>query len=333
MRDVEELVERAVRRRVGVVVGIRRGDDTSVAGRAHGGPRPDGRTLYEIGSITKTFTSLLLADGVVRGEWSLDDPVRALLPPGTVVPTRDGAEITLAHLATHTSGLPNAPIPLVRGSVEMLRGRDPYAALTPDGLLAALAGATLSRTPGTGGVHYSNLGVGVLGQALAHATGTPYGALVEQRVCRPLGLVDTATHDRLTAEQRARLAPGHHGRRRPAAPWPLDGLPGAGALRSSADDVLRYLTAQLEPGSTPLTDAIRLTQQPRVEGRQQIGLGWLRNGAPDPLWWHNGGTGGYRSFAGFVPARRTAVVVLSNHARSVDPLGLRTLRIAQDTPR
>ena len=178
-------MERAVRRRAGLVVGVRRGDDTSVVGRAHDGPHPDGRTLFEIGSITKTFTSLLLADGVVRGEWSLDDPVRALLPPGTVVPTRDGAEITLAHLATHTSGLPNAPVPLLRGSVEMLRGRDPYARLTPDGLLAALAGATLARTPGTGGVHYSNLGVGVLGQALAHAAGTSYAALVEQRVCRP----------------------------------------------------------------------------------------------------------------------------------------------------
>ncbi|KRF00189.1 hypothetical protein ASG88_12455 [Nocardioides sp. Soil777] len=333
MREIEELVERAVRRRAGLVVGVRRGDDTTVVGRAHGGPDPDGRTLHEIGSITKTFTSLLLADGVVRGEWSLDDPVRALLPPGTVVPTRDGADITLAHLATHTSGLPNAPIPLLRGSVEMLRGRDPYARLTPDGLLAALAGATLARTPGTGGVHYSNLGVGVLGQALAHAAGTSYAALVEERVCRPLGLVDTATHDRLTDEQRARLAPGHRSRRRPAASWPLDGLPGAGALRSTADDVLRYLAAQLEPDSTPLADAVRLTQQPRVEGRQPIGLGWLRNDGPDPLWWHNGGTGGFRSFAGFVPTRRTAVVVLSNHARSVDLLGLRTLGLGTEGPR
>ena len=203
----------------------------------------------------------------------------------------------------------------------MLRGRDPYARLTPDGLLAALAGATPARTPGTGGVHYSNLGVGVLGQALAHAAGTSYGALVEERVCRPLGLVDTATHDRLTDEQRARLAPGHRGRRRPADPWPLDGLPGAGALRSTADDLLRYLAAQLEPDSTPWPTPSGSPSSPASRARQPIGLGWLRNDGPDPLWWHNGGTGGFRSFAGFVPTRRTGVVVLSNHARSVDLLG------------
>ena len=286
MREVEELVERAARRRAGLVVGVRRGDETSVVGRAHEGPDPDGRTLHEIGSITKTLTSLLLADGVVRGESSLDDP-----------------------------------------AFEMLRGRDPYADLTTEGLLEALAAARLRRTPGTGGVHYSNLGVGVLGQALGHATGTSYGALVEQRVCRPLGLVDTATHDRLSAEQRSRLVPGHRGRRRPAAAWPLDGMPGAGALHSTVDDLLRYLGAQLDPDSTPLGDAVRLTQRPRVEGRQPIGLGWLRNDRPARLWWHNGGTGGFRSFAGFVPDRHVAVAVLSNHSRSVDLLGLRTLRV------
>jgi D-alanyl-D-alanine-carboxypeptidase/D-alanyl-D-alanine-endopeptidase len=327
VREVEELVGRAARRRAALVVGVRRGQDGSVHGRSREGRAPDGRTLFEIGSVTKTFTSLLLADGVVRGDWALDDPVRDLLPAGSVVPTRDGVEITLGHLATHTSGLPSSPVPLVRGSVEMLRGRDPYADLTPDGLLAALAEARLGRTPGTGGVHYSNLGVGVLGRALAHASGTSYGALVEQRVCRPLGLVDTATHDRLTDEQLARLAPGHRGRGRPAPAWPLDGLPGAGALRSTAEDLLRYLDAWLEPDSTPLGDAVRLCLQPRVEGRQAIGLGWLLTERPHRLWWHNGGTGGYRAFVGFVPETRTAVAVLGNHTRSVDLLGLQVLRV------
>ncbi|WP_159081417.1 serine hydrolase domain-containing protein [Nocardioides sediminis] len=328
LREVEDLVERAGRRRAALVVGVRRPDGAFVHGRSREGPAPDGRTLFEIGSVTKTFTSLLLADGVVRGDWTLDDPVRDLLPAGTVVPARDGVEITLEHLATHASGLPGSPVPLVRGSVEMLRGRDPYAGLTPDGLLTALAQARLRRTPGTGGMHYSNLGV--LGQALAHAAGTSYGALVEERVCRPLGLVDTATHDRLTDEQRTRLAPGHRGRGRPAPAWPLDGLPGAGALRSTTEDLLRYLDAWLEPDSTPLGDAVRLCLQPRVEGRQAIGLGWLRNDRPPPLWWHNGGTGGYRSFVGFVPEARSAVAVLCNHARSVDLLGLQVLRVMGD---
>ncbi|MEN8706782.1 MAG: serine hydrolase domain-containing protein [Nocardioides marinisabuli] len=327
--DVGAALDRAVRRRAGLVVGVRERDgSTRVVGRAREGAVPDGRSLHEIGSVTKTFTSLLLADGAVRGEWSLDTPVRDLLPSGTRVPARDGVEITLAHLATHTSGLPSLPVPAVRGSVDMLRGRDPYRDLTPEGLLEALGRARLRRTPGSGTVHYSNLGVGVLGQALAHATGTSYGDLVQQRVCAPLGLVDTATDDRLSDEQRSRLVPGHRRRSAPAAPWPLAGMPGAGGLRSTVDDLLVYLEAQLDPGSTPLGEAVRLTQQPRVTRGQTIGLGWLRHDRPDHLWWHNGGTGGYRSFAGFVPAEGVAVVVLSNHARSVDPLALRRLRLA-----
>lgn len=329
--DVEAVLARATRRRAGVVVGIRdRDGSTRVLGRAREGADPDGRSLHEIGSITKTFTSLLLADGVVRGEWRLDTPVRELLPPGTRVPERDGVEITLAHLASHTSGLPSLPVPALRGTVEMLRGRDPYRDLTPDGLLEALGRARLRRTPGSGAVHYSNLGVAVLGQAIAHATGTSYGDLVRRRVCTPLGLVDTATHGGLTDEQRSRLVPGHHRRSAPADPWPLEGMPGAGALRSTVDDLLVYLEAQLDPGSTPLAEAVRLTQQPRVTHGQTIGLGWLRHDRPDHLWWHNGGTGGYRSFAGFVPAEQVAVVVLSNHARSVDLLALRRLRLAAD---
>ena len=104
--------------------------------------------------------------------------MRDLLPPGTSVPSSAGVEITLEHLATHTSGLPSAAIPIVSGSLEMLRGRDPYAGLTTDGLLSALGTAKVKRTPGTGAIHYSNLGVGVLGLALAHAAGRPYADLV-----------------------------------------------------------------------------------------------------------------------------------------------------------
>ncbi|GAB2883878.1 hypothetical protein GCM10027026_39000 [Myroides odoratimimus subsp. xuanwuensis] len=123
--------------------------------------------------------------------------------------------------------------------------------------------------------------------------------------------------------------PGHRARGGTAAPWPLDGLPGAGALRSTGDDMLRYLGAQLDPDSTPLADAIRLTQTLRVQGRLgAVGLGSLHSDRPHALWWHNGGTGGYRSFAAFVPERQAAVVVLSSSARSVDPMGLRAIRVA-----
>jgi len=162
--SVQTELERGVRRRAGLVIGVVRDGETSVYGRSADGAHLDGRSMFEIGSITKTFTSLLLAVGVVRGEWTLDTPVRDLLPPGAAVPSSAGVEITLEHLATHTSGLPNSAIPIVAGTLTMLRGRDPYADLTADGLLRALATATLKGTPGTGSIHYSNLGVGVLGQ-------------------------------------------------------------------------------------------------------------------------------------------------------------------------
>lgn len=319
-------LERGVRRRAGLVIGVLRDGETSVRGRTADGGLLDGQSIFEIGSITKTFTSLLLADGVVRGEWSLDTPVRDLLPAGTTVPSSSGVEITLEHLATHTSGLPNAPIPVVAGSVEMLRGRDPYARLTTEGLLRALGAATLKRTPGTGPVHYSNLGVGVLGLALATATGRPYADLVVERICAPLGLVDTTVDGHLGVVQRSRVVPGHRGRGRPAPPWLLEGMPAAGALRSTADDMLRFLAAQLDPDDTQLGDAIRLTHVLRDDPKLTIGLGWMRIDKPQRLWWHNGGTGGYRSFAGFRPDRRDAVVVLANQSRSVDLLGIRVLR-------
>jgi CubicO group peptidase (beta-lactamase class C family) len=311
---------------------VLRDGETSTWGRSADGGPLNARSLFEIGSITKTFTSLLLADGVVRGEWSLDTPVRDLLPVSSTVPSRGSVEITLEHLATHTSGLPNAPIPIVAGTVEMLRGRDPYARLTEDGLLRELGTAKLKRTPGTGRIHYSNLGVGVLGLALGHALGRSYADLVVERICHPLGLVDTRVHSQLSTEQRSRLVTGHRGRGRPAEPWLLKGMPAAGALRSTAKDLLRFLSAQLNPKDTALADAILLTQVQRGEHRLAIGLGWVRLDRPDLLWWHNGGTGGYRSFAGFRPGRRDAVVVLSNQSRSVDRLGMRVLRSADSSP-
>jgi D-alanyl-D-alanine-carboxypeptidase/D-alanyl-D-alanine-endopeptidase len=323
---VEVELDRGVRRRAGLVIGVLRDGATCVRGRSADGAVLDGRSMFEIGSVTKTFTSLLLADGVVRGEWTLATPLRDLLPQGTSVPSSTGVEITLEHLATHTSGLPNAPIPIVAGSVQMLRGRDPYAGLTADGLLRALGRARLKRTPGTGAVHYSNLGVGVLGLALANATSRSYADLVEERICRPLGLVDTRVDEHLSVVQRSRMVPGHRRRGKPAAAWPLDGMPAAGALRSSADDMLRYLSAQLNPGHTELAEAIRLTQVLRDDPEPAVGLGWMRLDRPHRLWWHTGGTGGYRSFAGFRPDQRDAVVVLSSQARSVDLLGLRVLR-------
>lgn len=208
------------------------------------------------------------------------------------------------------------------------RGGDLWEAIDRTALLAALAGARLRSTPGTGRIAYSNLGAGVLGHALVAAAGSrDYGELVRTRICGPLGLADTVLVP--SPEQAGREAVGHRSRRRPTGHWQVAGLPGAGALRSTADDMLTFLQAQLRPYDTPLGPALALTHAERRPGRRLgIGLGWLRVPlrADDVVLWHNGGTGGFRSFAGFVPAAGVGAVVLANDLGSVDRAGLDVLR-------
>ncbi|TCW26696.1 CubicO group peptidase (beta-lactamase class C family) [Dietzia cinnamea] len=326
--QVEHAAGRLARRRVGVIVAAGPPGDTHVAARGDTGRGevPDDHTLFEIGSITKTFTALLLADGVVCGRWRLDTPVRDLLPTGVDVPDHDGRQITLQHLATHTAGLPRSPsrIGLRENLSYLRRGTDPYADLTEQAVLDGLGGVRLRRAPGHGKPSYSNLGAGLLGIALTTATGTDFGTLVRDRICAPLGMPDTVTDDLLTEEQRCRSAVGHRSRGRPADPWPLPGIPGAGALRSTAADLTRYLAAQLDPSRTALADAIRLTHATPPGGPTQMGLGWHRAGSG--VLWHNGGTGGFRSIAVVDHLGGVAAATLVNQTRGADMTTFRLLR-------
>jgi len=239
------------------------------------------------------------------------------------VPTFRGHEITLGDLASHASGLRRDP----RGTLRRwLRDRhNPNAGLSVEELYDGLARTRLRRRPGQR-VKYSNLGAGLLGEALARAAGRPYEELVRERICLPLGMPDTVVTP--TGEQADRLATGHTRRGRPAPPLVLPALAGAGALHSTATDMLCFLRANLDPASTPLASQLERTQRPRagVAKRVEVGLGWMIAHPPraaGPLLWHNGGTGGFRSFVVAARDAGTAVVVLSNTARSVDRLGLR----------
>ncbi|NEK56749.1 beta-lactamase family protein [Geodermatophilus sabuli] len=337
---VERIAARHGTRHVGLVVGAVTSEGARFVVpvgrvRAPDGPPPRADSLFEIGSVTKVFTALLLAVAVTRGELSLDTPVADLLPE-VVVPTRDGVAITVEHLATHTAGLPNNPMPLAAAIRAQWKARngDPWEAFDRAALLTALAGTTLRRTPGTGRIAYSNLGAGVLGHALVAAAATrDFGELVRSRICDPLGMADTVLlPDR---EQSEREAVGHRSRRRTTGHWRVAGLPGAGALRSTATDVLTFLQAQLRPEDTPLGPAIALTHPERRPGsRLGIGLGWLRvpMRGGRVLLWHNGGTGGFRAFAGFVPAAGVGVVALANDVRSVDRVGFDLLTALSGQP-
>jgi len=281
-----------------------------------GGATPDEATSFQIGSVSKVFTALLLADAVVRGEVELEQPLDSAFPGAAS--HASGRPTRLVDLATHTSGLPRLPPGLAR---QALRERDdPYASFTVDQLERALARPP-KRPPG-GKPRYSNYGAGTLGEALARLTSLPFERLVQDRIVEPLGLRDT----RVEVDGSEVSAAVGHTRRGHARPdWHLPALAGAGALRGSVRDLLVLLRAHLDPASTPLEPAVRLAVEPRsrINGPLAVGLAWhiLDRKGIGHWWWHNGGTGGFRSFVGFAPASRRAVAVLANDTRSVDRLG------------
>ena len=257
----------------------------------------DGNTVFEIGSITKVFTSTLLADMVARGLVALDDPVGKYLPSTVRMPSRDGRVITLVDLATQHSGLPRMPDNLTPADPG-----NPYADYTAAHMFEFLSRYQLPRDPGES-FEYSNLGVGLLGDALSRRAGTSYEALVTDRILGPLGMRSTTIT--LTPELREHLAQAYDATGHRTKNWDIPALAGAGALRSTANDMLRFAAAALgAPGTPPgVAAALAEAERPRRElpgdGKTKIGLNWFTAQAgPVEIVWHNGGTGGYRSFLG-----------------------------------
>jgi serine-type D-Ala-D-Ala carboxypeptidase/endopeptidase len=322
------LVERLgeYRDRVGIVVGVIEPSGRRVVSYGSLGKndkRPlDGDTVFEIGSITKVFTSLLLADMVRRGEVALTDPVAKYLPSGVKMPERNGRSITLENLSRHRSGLPPLPTNFTPGDP-----KNPYADYSVKQLYEFLSGYSLTRDIDSE-FQYSNLGGGLLGHVLGLAAGKGYEALIQSRIIQPLGMGSTAIT--LSPEMKSRLAIGHDTTFELTANWDLPTLAGAGALRSTANDMLSFLAAQLGIKNSSLDSAIALTLSKRMPAGagMEIGLGWLiRPKKGSEIIWHNGGTGGYRSFAGYDLKAKTGVVVLTNvfTQAGVDDLGFHLL--------
>jgi serine-type D-Ala-D-Ala carboxypeptidase/endopeptidase len=280
----------------------------------------NGDTIFEIGSATKVFTSLLLADMVQRGEVALADPVAKYLPADVKVPQRGGRQITLQDLATHTSGLPRLP-----GNLSPKDPTNPYADYSVTQLYQFISAYDLARDIGSE-YEYSNLGGGLLGHVLARRAGMDYEALVRSRICGPLQM--TSTGITLSAAWKARLAVGHNDRLAPVPNWDLPTLAGAGALRSTANDPLAFLAAKLGYTESPLAPAIAAmlkVRRPTGTAGLEIALGWrilVRDGKE--IIWYNGGTGAYRSFVGYDTQARVGVVLLSNTFTNagVDDIGV-----------
>lgn len=320
-RILSERIDRE-HRGVGIVVGVITPQGRRVISHgvfAQGDSRPlDGDTLFEIASVGKVFTALALADMVQQGEVALDDPVAKYLPPGVTMPERGGRTITLRDLATHMSGLPRMPTNFAPGDPS-----NPYADYTLEQLYAFLSGYALTRDIGSQ-YAYSNLGYGLLGNVLARRAGVDYETLVTSRISKPLGLNSTAIT--LPPNLKARLAKGHNELLQPVPNWDDTTMAGAGSLLSSVNDLLTFVAAQLaEPDSAlgSAMAAMRAVRRPTGTPNLDIALGWhiLTQGGREFVW-HNGGTGGYSSFAGFCPQTGVGVVVLANSEIGVDDIAV-----------
>lgn len=265
----------------------------------------DANTLFEIGSITKGFTGIALAQATLRGQLSLDQPAAGFGPDSLRAP-----EITLLELATHSAGLPSTP-PVIR----------PWRFLFPPNPLRRLSEAELweslslasARMPVTRSYRYSNFGFMLLGRILQKATRSSYAELVEKGIAEPLGMTDTRVV--LTDSILNRLADGHALGHRMEHNVEYE-LPGAEGIVSSMNDMLILVEALIRPEQTPLDEALHLATEERRPAREgvMVGLGWhvARRPGEQDIIYHKGETLGFFSSAAAVPAAGIGVVVLAN---------------------
>jgi serine-type D-Ala-D-Ala carboxypeptidase/endopeptidase len=296
---------------VGIVVGIITKKAREVVSYGHFDAAdqrtPDADTLFEIGSISKVFTSTLLSDMVLKGEVKLSDPISKYLPPTIHPPERNGKQITLLDLATHHSGLPS------------IASNFTWGYTTPQ-MYDFLNHYELKRAPGEK-YEYSNYAVGLLGQLLASRAGTDYETLLRTRITGPLHMDNTAV--RLTPELQAAFTPGHFQTPlRKAVPWENPALAPAGGIRSTVDDLMIFLAANMGIIDTPLLPAMKKMLSVRRDASPgvKIALGWHIATSGNGVVFHNGQTNGYFCFLGFDPHRKVGVVVLSNSNQSIEDI-------------
>lgn len=279
----------------------------------------DEHTIYEIGSISKVFTSILLSQKVIEGSVSLDDPINQFLPKDIAVPVMGSREITLGNLSDHTSGLPRLPQNMLPENPN-----NPYADYSVDQMYSFISTYKPIREVGAE-YEYSNLAQGLLGHILALNGGVSYESLMIDNIAWPLGMKETKIA--LDQKMSDNLATGHSGGAE-VENWDLPTLAGAGAIRSSTADMIKFVAANLGLTQSSLLPSMQLSHTIRHNkaGEMRVGLAWhVKQGAEGDVVWHNGGTGGYKSFAGFVKETGKGVVILTNSTESVDDIGMHLL--------
>jgi CubicO group peptidase (beta-lactamase class C family) len=286
------------------------------------GKRPDDTTLYEIGSVSKVFTSLMLADAVVRGEIELNAAANVANPAGIRFRSRDGRSIKWIDLSTHRSGLPQIP-----GNLPPTDLTNPYRDYDSTKAAAFLNQYELPRRPGDS-QEYSNLGASVLGYLVAQKAGKSYQDLLRERIATPLRMTDCTVE--LSEDQTQRLAAPHDQIGSATPPWTFSDLPGAGGIHATIRDMMRFAAAQLTPPTGKLGDAIELAwkqQRDADASGPAMGLAWMI-AADRQTRWHNGQTGGSHSAIFINRELNCAVVVLCNTAvmKEVDQLAIQLVQ-------
>jgi len=274
----------------------------------------DENTIYEIGSITKVFTGIMLAQQVLDGDIRLDDKINDLLPDSIKVPVKGDTEITIGNLSDHTSGLPRMP-----DNFAPANPGNPYADYTVEQMYEFISNYKPKRAVGSK-YEYSNLAQGLLGHLLAMNRNTSYEQLMVNTIANPLEMKDTRIE--FTKRMKENLALGHSDGK-VVENWDIPTLAGAGAIRSSNTDMARFISANLAYVDTPLLEAMKLSHKIRHNKGGGMAMAWhIKKGENGDVIWHNGGTGGYRSFAGFVKETGKGVVLLTNSSKAADDIGL-----------
>lgn len=304
---------------VGVAVVVLEGDEIAFynAGLSHLNP-PNNvtrATLFEIGSITKTFTATALASMVNEGKIKLSDPIQKYLPHGVKLPIKNNNPITFMSLVNHSSGLPRLP-----SNMPVSSQSDPYADYNVPLLYEFLNNHRLEREVGVKHV-YSNLGFGLLGHVLALIDKKSYQDMITDRVLKPLNMNDSFVN--VPASQMANLSDGHNSALKKTSHWNLGALGGAGSIKSSIADMAKYLSANIH--GNQLTKTLELAQtlhsQPSVTSNN-FGLAWIHTRINDTdILMHDGGTGGFRSFIGFNKKNKQGIVILANTVLDMNDVG------------
>jgi CubicO group peptidase (beta-lactamase class C family) len=322
-KEIDEAVQQyiSVKNTVGLSVGIFKDGKTYFYNYGEmekgNGRLPTKDTYFEIGSISKTFTAALLADAVIKGKVKLDDPINKYLPDSIHGLIFESEPVTLQTLSNQSSGIPSLPNNVVLNNETMI---NPYKDYDEAKLFQFYENFRLVRKPGTK-YEYSNLAVGTLGVILERVNKSSFEQLLFKTICLPLKMHDTKQF--LQKEDSSRLAKGYNENGEYASLWDFKALAGAGAIRSTAADLVKYTKANLGQAPPMLYKEFQLTHTVTFKSNEAtVGLGWhyIKPGN-DLVLFHNGGTGGYRSYLAINLQKKYSVIILSNSAISVDDIG------------